>query len=213
MGDKNGEIISCLDEVFETVLKNKGLFPAIKQTLDFPFEDFQATVSAIRSGKARLSFGAPSPTAFNAVATGAEQNLHMIGVMTYLLIAPLVLVAGAITTGNYWLLLCLLLLFPLAFFGTHQNYKKAPLFLVFFLAGAFWGVVDQNIAFLTVSAFLLTATAGFSYTRRLYNKVLICRALEIESALMFLLGCNHLQLCGERWSLLWTPKWIEQRSQ
>lgn len=207
------EIHDCIEELFSGPLKSKGLFPTVAQTSDFPFSDYKTTVSALRSGKAHLSFGLPNPTAFNAIATSAEKFQHMVGMLAYWLAAPIALVAGAVMSENYWLLLWGILLFPLAFFGTHPHYKKAPLFIIVSMICIFLGIFDESAALVSVGAFFALAIGGYSFTRRLYNQVLIGRSLEMESALMFLLGCNYLQLCDEKFSLIWTPAWIKPQME
>ena len=207
------DINDNLQKLFEGSLKEKEIFSSIRQTHDFPLEDFKSTVSAIQSGKAGLSFGLPNPNAFEAVATNTEKNLHKVGMAAYWLAAPIALITGVAISENYWILLWVLLLFPLAFFGTHPNYKKAPKFLIGSLIGILLGLSDESAPLTFVSAFFFLAIAGYSYTRYLYNKVLIARALEMESALMFLLGCNFLCLCDARWTPVWTPSWIKKRME
>lgn len=207
------DVRDCLQELFDGPLKFKGLFPTVAQTPDFPFPDYKTTVSALRSGKAHLSFGLPNPTAFNAIATSAEKFQHMVGMLAYWLAAPIALVAGAVMSENYWLLLWGILLFPLALFGTHPHYKKAPLFIMVSIVCVFLGITDESATLVSVGAFFALVIGGYSFTRRLYNQVLIGRSLEMESALMFLLGCNYLHLCGEKWSLLWTPAWLKDEAK
>lgn len=201
-----------LQELFDGPLKTKGLFSTVSQTPDFPFSEYQATVSAIRSGKARLSFGLPNPTAFNAIATSSEKFQHTVGMLAYWLAAPITLIVASIMSENYWLLLSGVLFFPLAFFGTHPHYKKAPLFLMVSMTFVFLGINEESAALIGVGGFTSLAIAGYSFTRYIYNQVLFKRSLEMESALMFLLGCNYLHFCGENWSLLWTPAWIKQEA-
>lgn len=203
------DVRDFLQGLFGGPLKAKGLFPTVEQTPDFPFSDYKTTVSAIRSGKAHLSFGLMSPIAFNTIATKAEKFLNKVGMLAYCLAAPITLVAGAVLSDNYWLLLWVVLLLPLGFFGTHQHYKKALLFLMASMTCVFLGINEESTALVSVGAFFAIAIWGYSFTRHLYNQVLIGRSLEMESALMFLLGCNYLHLCGEKWTLLWTPAWIK----
>ncbi len=202
-----------LQELFDGPLKTKGLFPNVEQTPDFPFSNYKTTVSAIQSGKAHLSFGLPNHVAFNAIANRREKIQHLVGMLSYWLAGPIVLIAGAVMSENYWLFLWGLLLFPLAFFGTHPHYKKSPKFLIFLTIGFFVGLIDGHIPTICVSIFLFLVIAGYSFNRHLYNRVLIERSLEIESALMFLLGCNYLQLCDKNWSLLWTPAWLKDKEK
>lgn len=203
------DVCDCLEKLFNSSLKAKGIFPTVVQTPDFPFPDYKTTVLALRSGKAYLSFGLMSPIAFNAISTKAEKFLNKVGMLAYWLAAPIALVAGAVISENYWLLLWSVLLFPLAFFGTHPHYKKAPLFLMGSMTCVFLGINEESAALVSVGAFFAIAIGGYSFTRRLYNLVLIGRSLEMESALMFLLGCNYLHLCGEKSTSLWTPAWIK----
>ena len=206
------DIHNRLNKIFDGPLKARGLFSTVAETPGFPFSDFNATVSALRSGKANLSFGVISGTAFEAVATRGEKNLHMAAMLTYWIAAPAALIAGAVMSENYFLLLWGILHFPLAFFGTHPHYKKAPLFLAVALIGIFLGVQDESITTVSVCAFFFLAIAGYSFTRRLYNRILISRAFEMESALMFLLGGNYLRLCGADWSSFWTPAWVKEQA-
>ncbi len=199
-----------LEKMFAGYMKEKGMFPTIAETKDFPFPDFNETVSALRSGKAYLSFGVPSSTAFNVVSTKSEKAAHTFSIVLSWIIAPLVLIGGAIAYETYWILLWLAALLPLGFFGTNPFYKKAPLFLLIIAGAVIGGISNESAEIFLASLFLFFAIAGFSSTRWLYNRVLIGRALEMESAMLFLLGGNYLHLCGADWSFLWTPTWMKE---
>jgi len=200
---------STLNEIFRKVLIPKGVLPKVSENLDFPFSDYDNAITAIKSGRAHLSFSAPSSYAFNAVARTGESNLHTFFMTLYMLFAPISLIAGVYFTQNYYLLLLAILWLPLAFFGSHPAYRSAPKFLFMALLTIAYGAYFESGSWMVVGTFLFLCIAGYSATRYYYNKIIIKRALEMEKAFMFLLGSNALLLCGSDWSRLWRPKWLE----
>lgn len=200
---------STLNEIFRKVLIPKGVSPKVSESLDFPFSNYDDAIAAIKSGRAHLSFSAPSSYAFNAVAKTGERNLHTFLMTLYMLFAPISLIAGAYFTQNYYLLLIAILWLPLAFFGSHPAYRSAPKFLFMALLTIAYGAYFESGSWMVVGTFLFLCIAGYSATRYYYNKIIIKRALEMEKAFMFLLGSNALLLCGNDWSRLWRPKWLK----
>ena len=200
---------ATLNEVFRKILIPKGVSPKVSETVNFPFDNYSNAVNAIKSGKAHLSFSSPSAYAFNAVATKSESYLHTFLMLAYALFAPISLFAGVYLTQNYYLLFLGLLWLPLAFFGTHPSYRSAPKFIFMSIITIAYGVYFESGSWMVAGTFMLLCITGYSATRYYYNKIIIKRALEMEKAFMFLLGSNALYLCGQDWSRLWLPKWLE----
>lgn len=191
--------------IHEKVLEPKGIASSVSKLKNFPFPDYASTIAALRDNKAKLSFGLPSGIAFSAVATEAEKTAHSLALAMFWIAAPLALVTGSVLSGNYYLLLFGLLWFPLSIFGTQPTYKAAPLLLMLCVVLSVIGLISESAWLLNLSVFAFLTISGNSLTRRIYNKTLIKRAMTIETAFIFLLAGNYLNLCDSNWSLVWKP--------